>query len=164
MRKIKKALISVSDKSNLKSVLKILRKNKIEIISSGGTYKEIIKLGFHCLEVSEYTGFPEIMDGRVKTLHPKIHGGILSKRNDKIHDKDCEENGISLIDIVDILSVCINDQIVNGSSLPIPQQWLPFQSFCFLHEDVVFFPKTLLSSSRRPCRLLPEDLVVFFRK
>ena len=84
MKKIKKALISVSDKSNLKSLLKILKKNKIEIISSGGTYKEIIKLGFDCLEVSKYTGFPEIMDGRVKTLHPKIHAGILVNRKKKI--------------------------------------------------------------------------------
>ena len=84
MKKIKKALISVSDKSNLKSLLKILKKNKIEIISSGGTYKEIIKLGFDCLEISKYTGFPEIMDGRVKTLHPKIHAGILVNRKKKI--------------------------------------------------------------------------------
>ncbi len=100
MRKIKKALISVSDKSNLKSVLKILRKNKIEIISSGGTYKEIIKLGFDCLEVSKYTGFPEIMDGRIKTLHPKIHAGILVNRKKKSHLRDLKKNKFYEIDLV----------------------------------------------------------------
>ena len=87
MNKIKKALISVSDKSNLKDLLKILTKYKVEFISSGGTYKEIRKLKFKCLEVSEYTGSPEILGGRVKTLHPKIHAGILSKRENKNHKK-----------------------------------------------------------------------------
>ena len=84
MKKIKKALISVSDKQHLKNLLKILTKHKIELISSGGTYKEIRKLRFKCLEVSQYTNSPEILGGRVKTLHPKIHAGILSKRNKKI--------------------------------------------------------------------------------
>ncbi|MDA7703312.1 hypothetical protein N8784_01885 [Candidatus Pelagibacter sp.] len=71
MKKIKKALISVSDKKKLGSLLKVLSKYKIELISSGGTYKEIKKLKFNCLEVSDYTDSPEILGGRVKTLHPK---------------------------------------------------------------------------------------------
>ena len=100
MKKIKKALISVSDKKNLKNLLKILTKYKIELISSGGTYKEIKKLKFRCLEVSEYTGSPEILDGRVKTLHPKIHAGILSKRNNKSHEKDLKNNNFHKIDLV----------------------------------------------------------------
>ena len=100
MNKIKKALISVSDKKNLKHLLKVLTKFKIELISSGGTYKEIKKLKFKCLEVSEYTGFPEILDGRVKTLHPKIHAGILSKRNNKSHGKDLKDNSFEKIDLV----------------------------------------------------------------
>jgi len=100
MRKIKTALISVSDKENLKDLLKILIKNKIELISSGGTYKEIKKLKFKCLEVSEYTGSPEILDGRVKTLHPKIHAGILSKRNNKSHARDLKNNNFEEIDLV----------------------------------------------------------------
>ncbi len=91
MKKIKKALISVSDKSNLKELLTILSKFKVEIISSGGTYKQIKKLGYKCTEVSKYTNFPEILDGRLKTLHPKIHGGILSKRNNKKHLKDLKK-------------------------------------------------------------------------
>jgi len=100
MKKIKKALISVSDKKNLNSLLKVLTKYKIELISSGGTYREIRKLKFKCLEVSEYTGSPEILGGRVKTLHPKIHAGILSKRNDKSHAKDLKANEYEEIDLV----------------------------------------------------------------
>jgi len=100
MSKIKKALISVSDKQNLKTLLKCLKKNKIEIISSGGTYKEIKKLKFDCTEVSEFTNSPEILEGRVKTLHPKIHAGILNKRNNKIHQNDLKKNNFENIDLV----------------------------------------------------------------
>jgi phosphoribosylaminoimidazolecarboxamide formyltransferase/IMP cyclohydrolase len=100
MKKITKALISVSDKNNLKDLLKVLTKHKIKLISSGGTYKEIKKLKFKCLEVSEYTGSPEILGGRVKTLHPKIHAGILSKRNNKSHRKDLKNNNFEEIDLV----------------------------------------------------------------
>ena len=100
MKKIKRALISVSDKKKLKDILKVLTKHKIELISSGGTYKEIKKFKFKCLEVSEYTGSPEILGGRVKTLHPKIHGGILSKRNNKSHSKDLKNNNFEEIDLV----------------------------------------------------------------
>lgn len=100
MKKIKRALISVSDKKNLKDLLKILTKYKIELISSGGTYKEIKKLKFKCLEVSEYTGSPEILGGRIKTLHPKIHAGILSKRNNKSHEKELRNNNFNEIDLV----------------------------------------------------------------
>ncbi len=100
MKKIKKALISVSDKKKLKKLLKILTKYKIELISSGGTYKEIKKLKFKCLEVSKYTNSPEILGGRVKTLHPKIHAGILSKRNNKSHKADLRNNNFEEIDLV----------------------------------------------------------------
>ncbi|MDC1251002.1 bifunctional phosphoribosylaminoimidazolecarboxamide formyltransferase/IMP cyclohydrolase [Pelagibacteraceae bacterium] len=100
MKKIKKALISVSDKKNLGNLLKTLTKYKIELISSGGTYEEIKKLKFKCLEVSKYTGSPEILGGRVKTLHPKIHAGILSKRNDKSHAKELKANQYDEIDLV----------------------------------------------------------------
>ncbi len=100
MKKIKKALISVSDKKNLGNLLKVLSKYKIVLISSGGTYKEIKKLNFKCLEVSEYTGSPEILDGRVKTLHPKIHAGILSKRNNKSHANELKANQYDEIDLV----------------------------------------------------------------
>ena len=100
MKKIRRALISVSNKRNLKDLLKLLTKYKIKLISSGGTYKEIKKLKFKCLEVSEYTGSPEILGGRVKTLHPKIHAGILSKRDNKSHSKDLKKNNFEEIDLV----------------------------------------------------------------
>ena len=99
-KKIKTALISVSDKSNLKSLLNILKKNKIKVISSGGTYKEIKRLKFKCLEVSKFTNSPEILEGRVKTLHPKIHAGILNNRQKKSHIKDLNNNNYESIDLV----------------------------------------------------------------
>ena len=100
MKKIKTALISVSDKKNLKPLLNSLKKNNINIISSGGTYKEIKKLKFKCTEVSEFTNSPEILEGRVKTLHPKIHAGILNKRKSKIHLRDIKNNNFENIDLV----------------------------------------------------------------
>ena len=99
-RKIRSALISVSDKSNLKPLLQTLKKNNIKIISSGGTFKEIQKLNFKCLEVSNFTGTNEILGGRVKTLHPKIHAGILNKRNNKKHLNDLKKNKFENIDLV----------------------------------------------------------------
>ncbi len=100
MKRIKTALISVSDKSNLKPLLKILKKNNIKLISSGGTFKEIKRLKFKCLDISSFTGFNEILNGRVKTLHPKIHAGILNKRNNKSHLRDLKINKFENIDLV----------------------------------------------------------------
>ena len=100
MRKIKRALISLSNKQNLKELLLALAEYKIKIISSGGTYKEIKKLKFKCTDVSNYTNSPEILGGRIKTLHPKIHSGILSKRNNKSHIKDLSKNNFKEIDLV----------------------------------------------------------------
>ena len=100
MNKIKNALISLSDKKDLKILLSVLDKFKINIISSGGTYKAIKKLRYNCTEVSEFTRSPEILGGRVKTLHPKIHGGILNKRKDKKHQQDVKNNKIANIDLV----------------------------------------------------------------
>ena len=100
MNKIKTALISVSDKKNIKSILELLKKNKVKIISSGGTYKEIKRLKFKCIEVSEFTNFHEILEGRVKTLHPKIHAGILNKRISKTHQNEMKKNNFENIDLV----------------------------------------------------------------
>ncbi len=99
-RKIKRALISVSNKENLNKLLNVLKKFDVEIFSSGGTHKEIKKLGFKSKEVSEYTNYPEILGGRVKTIHPMIHGGILMKRNNKIHKKESLKNNFLEIDLV----------------------------------------------------------------
>ena len=100
MKKIKRALISLSNKDNLKKLISVLSKYKIELISSGGTFNKIKKLKFKCTEVSKYTESPEILGGRVKTLHPKIHGGILSKRKNKSHKKDLLKNNFLEIDLV----------------------------------------------------------------
>tara|TARA_B100001057_G_scaffold352330_1_gene354012 strand:+ start:2806 stop:4362 length:1557 start_codon:yes stop_codon:yes gene_type:complete len=100
MKKIKTALISISDKTNLKSLLFALKKYNIKIISSGGTSKEIKRLKFKCIEVSKFTGSNEILNGRIKTLHPKIHAGILNKRNNKSDLKELKMNNYENIDLV----------------------------------------------------------------
>ena len=116
MNKIKRALISVSNKKNLKPLLKILKKFKIEIVSSGGTYKKIKNLGFDCIEVSNFTEFPEILEGRVKTLHPKIHAGILYKRKNKKHLKNIKENNLNTIDLVIVNFYPFEEVIQNTSN------------------------------------------------
>lgn len=98
--KINRALISVSDKRELKELAKSLVDSGVEIISTGGTQKELKKLGLKTISLSSFTGFPEILDGRVKTLHPKVFGSILAKRENKEHKKTIAEHGMRLIDMV----------------------------------------------------------------
>ena len=98
--KIKNALISVSNKENLVLLLKTLKKFNINIISSGGTYASIKKLGYKCTELSKYTGFKEMLDGRVKTLHPKIHAGILHDRQNKKHKSEMSKQNFPAIDLI----------------------------------------------------------------
>ncbi len=100
MKKIINALISVSDKKNLDYLLKTLSKYKIKFISSGGTYNQIKKMGYKCVEVSKFTNSPEILSGRVKTLHPKIHAGILNKRNNINHKREMKSLNYEEIDLV----------------------------------------------------------------
>src|SRR5690606_20382469 len=95
---VQRALISVSDKTGLVEFAQGLAARNIEILSTGGTYKALQQAGLAVREVSEYTGFPEMMDGRVKTLHPKVHGGILGRRGQD--DQVMADNGISRIDLV----------------------------------------------------------------
>ncbi len=98
--KIKNALVSVSDKENIISLLKIFKKHNIKIISSGGTYRAIKELGYSCTELSKYTGFEEMLDGRVKTLHPKIHAGILHDRKNKYHKNQMSKHNFPPIDLI----------------------------------------------------------------
>ena len=98
--KIKSALISVSDKNGLNKILKELKKYRVQLISSGGTYKKIRSLGYNCEEVSNFTKFPEILDGRVKTLHPKIHSGILYKRDKNSHKRTIKKLNFKSIDLI----------------------------------------------------------------
>ncbi len=100
---IKRALISVSDKTNIESFARRLSGLGVEILSTGGTAKALRGEGIPVKDVSSETGFPEILGGRVKTLHPKIHGGILGKRSDTTHLEDMDTHGITPIDLV-----CIN--------------------------------------------------------
>ena len=116
MKKIKRALISVSDKKNLKPLLEVLKKYNVEIISSGGTFKEIKKLKFSCIEVSKYTNSPEILDRRVKTLHPKIHAGILNKRSSKSHYQDLIKNNFKNIDLVIVNFYPFEDTLKNTNN------------------------------------------------
>jgi len=100
MRKIRRALISVSDKTGLEGLVKALNAFKVEILSTGGTAKLIAGLGVPVKSVSDHTGFPEMLDGRVKTLHPKIHGGLLAVRDKKEHMDQIKKHDIGLIDMV----------------------------------------------------------------
>ena len=100
MAKIERALISVSDKTGIVDFAKGLGKFGIEILSTGGTAKLLKERGLEIKLVSDYTGFPEMLDGRVKTLHPKIHGGLLACRDSKEHMEQLKKHGISPIDMV----------------------------------------------------------------
>jgi len=94
------ALLSVSDKTGIVDFAEGLVRSGYQIISSGGTHAVLQAAGIPVMKVSEYTGSPEIMNGRVKTLHPKIHGGILAQRGNPAHDLDRKANDIGFIDIV----------------------------------------------------------------
>jgi len=100
MANIKRALISVSDKQGIVDFARTLRKLKVEILSTGGTAKLLADNGIAVIEVGDYTGFPEMLDGRLKTLHPKIHGGILGRRDLETHVKAMQEADIPPIDMV----------------------------------------------------------------
>jgi phosphoribosylaminoimidazolecarboxamide formyltransferase / IMP cyclohydrolase len=100
LKKIKRALISVSDKTGILDFIELLSPFQVELISTGGTASMLREAGVAVRDVSELTGFPEILGGRVKTLHPKVHGGILAIRDHKEHQKQVEENDIEYIDLV----------------------------------------------------------------
>jgi phosphoribosylaminoimidazolecarboxamide formyltransferase/IMP cyclohydrolase len=100
MSKIRRALISVSDKTGIVPFAQSLAKHGVEVISTGGTYRVLKEAGVPVIGISEVTQFPEMLDGRVKTLHPKIHGGILAVRDLETHRQQMEENGIEAIDLV----------------------------------------------------------------
>src|SRR3954468_17505711 len=101
---VKRALISVSDKTGLMEFARALHEEfAIELISTGGTAKFLREQGLPVKDVSEVTGFPEMMDGRLKTLHPKVHGGLLAVRDNPEHRAAMEKHGIGAIDLV-----CIN--------------------------------------------------------
>src|SRR3954470_12992003 len=97
---IKQALISVSDKTGVLDFARALAAQGVNILSTGGTAKLLADNGIKVTEVADYTGFPEMLDGRVKTLHPKVHGGILARRDLAEHTAALEKHGIPTIDLV----------------------------------------------------------------
>src|ERR1044071_5201979 len=100
LRRIARALISVSDKTGLIEFARGLVSHGVELVSTGGTAKAIKDAGLKVMDVSELTGFPEMMDGRVKTLHPKVHGGLLAIRDNAEHTKSMKDHGIAPIDLL----------------------------------------------------------------
>ena len=98
--KVQRALLSVSDKTGIVELARALSEMGVEILSTGGTRKKIADAGVNVRSVSDYTGFPEMMDGRVKTLHPKIHAGLLALRDNMEHMRQVDKYGIELIDMV----------------------------------------------------------------
>ena len=103
-RKIARALISVTDKTGVVEFARALaEKHGVEIISTGGTARVLVEAGVPVTPIEDFTGFPEMMDGRVKTLHPKVHGGLLARRDSEQHMAEAAEHGIELIDLV-----CVN--------------------------------------------------------
>ena len=100
MNRIERAIISVTDKAGIVDFSRNLSEMGVEILSTGGTAKAIREGGVDVKDISQYTGFPEMLDGRVKTLHPKVHGGLLGVRDNPEHVRMMEENGISNIDMI----------------------------------------------------------------
>ena len=100
MAKMKRALISLTDKSGIEDFARQLEDLGIEILSTGGTAKKMRENGIAVKDVSEFTGFPEMLDGRVKTLHPKVHGGILYLRGNASHEEQMAAHGLQQIDLV----------------------------------------------------------------
>lgn len=99
-KRIKRALLSVSDKTGLMPFAKTLADADVELISTGGTAKALREAGLTVKDISEHTGFPEMLDGRVKTLHPKVHGGLLYIRGNESHEAAVRAHGILPIDLV----------------------------------------------------------------
>lgn len=100
MAKVERALISLTDKAGIEGFAAQLAKLNIELLSTGGTAKKLRDSGLTVKDVSEFTGFPEMLDGRVKTLHPKVHGGILNQRANDAHQQQCREHGLQHIDLI----------------------------------------------------------------
>lgn len=100
MGKVERALISLTDKAGIEGFASELASLGIDLLSTGGTAKKLRDAGLTVTDVSDFTGFPEMLDGRVKTLHPKVHGGILNQRANESHQRQCADHGLKNIDII----------------------------------------------------------------
>ena len=120
MAKIQRALLSVSDKNGLVPFAQTLVSAGVELISTGGTAKTLRDAGLAVKDISEHTGFPEMLDGRVKTLHPKVHGGLLFIRGNTQHEAAVREHGIQPIDLV-VVNLYPFEQTVAKPDVPLPE-------------------------------------------
>jgi phosphoribosylaminoimidazolecarboxamide formyltransferase/IMP cyclohydrolase len=114
MKKMERALISLTDKSGIEGFARDLEALGIEILSTGGTAKKMRDNGIKVKDVSEFTGFPEMLDGRVKTLHPKVHGGILAQKTNPDHVAQMEEHGLQAIDLVAVNLYAFEKTVANA--------------------------------------------------
>jgi len=114
---IRRALISVSDKTGIVDFCKFLATQKVELLSTGGTAKALREAGLTVMDVAEYTGGAECLDGRVKTLHPKVHGGLLAVRGNAQHEKEMQEQGMSFIDMTILNLYPFEATVASGASL-----------------------------------------------
>src|SRR3984893_8340474 len=120
MERIQRALLSVSDKTGLLPLAQTLVKAGVDLISTGGTAKALREAGLKVTDLSAYTGFPEMMDGRVKTLHPKIHGGLLYIRGNEKHEAAARTHGIQPIDLV-VVNLYPFEQTVAKPDVTLPE-------------------------------------------
>src|SRR5882757_8617012 len=114
-RRITRALLSVSDKTGLVEFAKALAGYGVELVSTGGTAKALKDAGLKVIDVAELTGFPEMMDGRVKTLHPKVHGGLLAIRDNKEHAASMQAQGIRPIDLLVVSLYPFEETVAKGA-------------------------------------------------
>src|SRR2546421_5078823 len=120
MARMQRALISVFDKSGLVAFAQTLARAGVEIISTGGTAKALRDAGLKVTDLSAYTGFPEMLDGRVKTLHPKVHGGLLYIRGKAEHEAAARQHGIERIDLV-VVNLYPFEATVAGPNVSLPE-------------------------------------------
>src|SRR6266550_2465361 len=114
-RRVTRALLSVSDKTGLVEFAKALAGYGIELVSTGGTARTLKNAGLNVADVADLTGFPEMMDGRVKTLHPKVHGGLLAIRADKDHAASMQAHGIKAIDLLVVNLYPFEETVAKGA-------------------------------------------------
>ena len=119
---MKRALVSVTDKTGVVEFCKGLEECGFEIVSTGGTKKVLLAGGVKAIDISDITGFPEILDGRVKTLHPKVHGGLLAVRDLESHVKQVKEHNIEYIDLVCVNLYAFKKTIERGASISVDLQ------------------------------------------
>jgi phosphoribosylaminoimidazolecarboxamide formyltransferase/IMP cyclohydrolase len=117
MGKVERALISLTDKEGIEGFAGELAALGIDLLSTGGTAKKLRDAGLTVMDVSDFTGFPEMLDGRVKTLHPKVHGGILNQRANESHQRQCADHGLKNIDIIAVNLYAFNKTVEDPNCL-----------------------------------------------